>query len=136
MKSIFRALSLSAAVSTALLIAVPAEARILIDALGGEVKIEGALSSEARARVGGRVEGMEFDDGRVLQMGGEIIGTVHHGYLELAAELGLEIVPSYTDESGENGYDMLDGAHIGEDWLSEEDGACFARVEEEARRML
>ena len=52
MKSIFRALSLSAAVSTALLIAVPAEARILIDALGGEVKIEGALSSEARARVG------------------------------------------------------------------------------------
>ena len=79
--------------------------------LGGGGHDAGHL--EARARVGGRVEGMEFDDGRVLQMGGEIIGTVHHGYLELAAELGLEIVPSYTDESGENGYDMLDGAHIG-----------------------
>ena len=52
MKSIFRALSLSAAVSTALLVAAPAEARILIDALGGEVKIEGALSTDARARFG------------------------------------------------------------------------------------
>ena len=52
MKSTFRALSLSAAVSTALLVAAPAEARIMIDALGGEVKLEGALSSEARARVG------------------------------------------------------------------------------------
>ena len=90
---------------------------------------------EARARVGGRVEGMEFDDGRVLQMGGEIIGTVHHGYLELAAELGLEIVPSYTDESGENGYDMLDGAHIGEEWLTEADLASFARLEEEMLRI-
>lgn len=85
---------------------------------------------EARARVGGRVEGMAFDDGRVLQMGGEIVGTVHHGYLALAAELGLEIVPSFTDEPGENGYDMLDGTHIGEGWLSEEDGAAFTRLEE------
>ena len=90
---------------------------------------------EARARVGGRVEGMQFGDGRVLQMGGEIIGSVHHGYRELAAELGLNVVPSYTDEPGESGYDMLDGAHIGEDWLSEEDGACFARVEEEVLRI-
>ena len=50
MKSTFRALSLGAAVSTALLVAAPAEARIMIDALGGEVKLEGSLSSEARAR--------------------------------------------------------------------------------------
>lgn len=85
---------------------------------------------EARNRVGGRVEGMAFDDGRVLQMGGEIVGTVHHGYLELAAELGLAIVPSLTEEPGEHGYDMLDGTHIGEDWLSEEDGAVMARLDE------
>ncbi len=52
MKSTFRALSLSAVVTSALLIAAPAEARIMIDALGGEVKLEGSLSSEARARVG------------------------------------------------------------------------------------
>jgi len=50
MKSTFRALSLGAAVSTALLVAAPAEARIMIDALGGEVKLEGSLTSEARAR--------------------------------------------------------------------------------------
>jgi monoamine oxidase len=86
---------------------------------------------EARSRVGGRVEGMKFDDGRVLQMGGEIVGTVHHGYLELAAELGLTIVPSYTDEPGMYGYDMLEGAHLGEDWLTEADLASFARLDEE-----
>ncbi|MCX6392646.1 MAG: NAD(P)/FAD-dependent oxidoreductase [Actinobacteria bacterium] len=86
---------------------------------------------EARSRVGGRVEGMKFDDGRVLQMGGEIVGTVHHGYLELAAELGLTIVPSYTDEPGMYGYDMLEGAHLGEDWLTEADLASFSRLDEE-----
>ena len=52
MKSTIRAFSLSAAVTSALLLAAPAEARIMIDALGGEVKLEGSLSSEARARVG------------------------------------------------------------------------------------
>ena len=90
---------------------------------------------EARDRVGGRVEGMRYQDGRVLQMGGEIVGTVHHAYLELAAELGLEIVPSYTDEVGENGYDMLDGAHIGDDWLTAADRACMKRVEAELERI-
>lgn len=84
---------------------------------------------EARARVGGRVEGMRFDDGRVLQMGAELIGTVHHAYRALAAELGLEIVPSFTAEPGEDGYDMLDGTHIGEGWLSEEDTAALGRLD-------
>ena len=78
---------------------------------------------------------MKFDDGRVLQMGGEIVGTVHHGYLELAAELGLTIVPSYTDEPGMYGYDMLEGAHLGEDWLTEADLASFARLDEELLKM-
>lgn len=53
MKSTLRALSLGASVlSAAMVVAPSAEARILIDALGGEVKLEGYLSSEARARVG------------------------------------------------------------------------------------
>lgn len=53
MKSTLRALSLGASVlSAAVLVAPSAEARILIDALGGEVKLEGYLSSEARANVG------------------------------------------------------------------------------------
>ena len=90
---------------------------------------------EARARVGGRVEGMKFDDGRVLQMGGEIVGTVHHGYRELAAELGLEIVPSYTEEPGAYGYDMLEGAHIGDEWLAGEDLTALDRLDEELLRI-
>ena len=53
MKSTLRALSLGVSVlSAAVLVAPGAEARILIDALGGEVKLEGYLSSEARANVG------------------------------------------------------------------------------------
>lgn len=53
MKSTLRALSLGASVlSAAVLFAPLAEARIMIDALGGEVKLEGYLSSEARANVG------------------------------------------------------------------------------------
>src|SRR4051794_36943778 len=68
------------------------------------------LLVEARERVGGRVEGVELDDGRTLQMGGEIVGQVHHAYLGLAAELGLALVPSYVDEPGEPGFDLIDGA--------------------------
>ena len=53
MKRSIRALSLGAcALSSALLVSTPADARIVINALGGEVEIEGFLSSEARARVG------------------------------------------------------------------------------------
>lgn len=53
MKSTLRALSLGASVlATTMVVAPSAEARILIDALGGEVKLEGYLSSEARANVG------------------------------------------------------------------------------------
>ena len=44
-------------------------------------------------------------------------------------------MPSYTDESGENGYDMLDGAHIGEEWLTEADLASFERLQEEMLRI-
>jgi len=54
MKRTLRALSVGAvALSSSFLVSAPAEARIQIDALGGEVEINGYLSSEARARVGG-----------------------------------------------------------------------------------
>ena len=53
MKRPLRALSLALGVSAlVLLVAMPAQARIQLDALGGEVLIEGFLSSEARARMG------------------------------------------------------------------------------------
>jgi len=54
MKRTLRALSVGAvALSSSFLVSAPAEARIQIDALGGEVEVNGYLSSEARARVGG-----------------------------------------------------------------------------------
>ena len=56
---------------------------------------------EARDRVGGRVEQVVLDDGRPVQLGGEVVGNRHVAYLELVAELGLTLVPSYVAEPGE-----------------------------------
>ena len=79
------------------------------------------LVLEARDRVGGRVEQELLSDGRALQLGGEVVGTSHRAYLDLAAELELEVVPSYTDEPGEQAYDLLDGVVIGDGWLDADD---------------
>jgi monoamine oxidase len=54
---------------------------------------------EARDRVGGRVEHERLPDGRSLQLGGEVVGIGHSAYLELAAELGLEIEPSSGEQA-------------------------------------
>ena len=45
---------------------------------------------EARDRPGGRVEQAVLDDGRVVQLGGEVVGSFHTAYLGLAEELGLD----------------------------------------------
>ena len=59
------------------------------------------LVLEARDRVGGRVEQVQLPDGRLLQLGGEVVGRAHTAYLGLVAELGLTLVPSYVAEPGE-----------------------------------
>jgi monoamine oxidase len=82
---------------------------------------------EARDRVGGRVEHEALPDGRALQLGGEVVGTSHRSYLELAEELELEIVPSYTEEPGEQAYDLLDRTVIGDGWLDDEDRRSIAQ---------
>ena len=56
---------------------------------------------EARSRVGGRVEQVELADGRLVQLGGEVVGNAHTSYLGLVEELGLTLVPSYVAEPGE-----------------------------------
>jgi len=68
---------------------------------------------EARGRPGGRVEQAVLDDGRVLQLGGEVVGSFHTAYLGLAAELGLETEPSYVAEPGEMSWDLAEGAGQG-----------------------
>ena len=46
---------------------------------------------EARDRVGGRVEQVSVDDGRPVQLGGELVGRAHAAYLGLVEELGLTL---------------------------------------------
>ncbi|MEV7616639.1 NAD(P)/FAD-dependent oxidoreductase [Streptomyces sp. NPDC089799] len=58
------------------------------------------LVLEARDRVGGRVEQTALPDGRLVQLGGEVVGRAHTAYTALAAELGLTLLPSYVAEPG------------------------------------
>ncbi|MFE1228709.1 flavin monoamine oxidase family protein [Streptomyces sp. NPDC058745] len=58
------------------------------------------LVVEARDRVGGRVEQNRLPDGRLVQLGGEVVGRAHTAYTDLVAELGLTLVPSYVAEPG------------------------------------
>ncbi|MFE5626769.1 flavin monoamine oxidase family protein [Streptomyces virginiae] len=58
------------------------------------------LVVEARDRVGGRVEQTELPDGRLVQLGGEVVGRAHTAYTSLAAELGLTLTTSYVAEPG------------------------------------
>jgi monoamine oxidase len=86
---------------------------------------------EARERVGGRVEQLRIDDGRPVQLGGEVVGELHTAYLGLVEELGLTLQASYTAVTGETTYDLLEGVERGDAWpfRSEEDRADHARVE-------
>jgi monoamine oxidase len=86
---------------------------------------------EARPRVGGRVEQVALDDGRLVQLGGEVIGNAHTAYQQLVAELGLTLVPSYVAEPGELTWILSDGIHVGDipTWFSRDDHDSMARVE-------
>lgn len=86
---------------------------------------------EARDRVGGRVEQVRVDEGRPVQLGGEVVGRVHTSYLELAAELGLALEPSYLAVAGATTYDLAEGVERGADYpfRSEEERDDYERVE-------
>jgi monoamine oxidase len=72
------------------------------------------LVLEGRDRPGGRVEQAVLDDGRVVQLGGEVVGSFHTAYLALAAELGLETERSYVAEPGTMSWDLAEGPGQGE----------------------
>src|SRR5262245_49209053 len=78
---------------------------------------------EARGRVGGRVEQVTLEDGRIVQLGGEVVGNGHTAYQQLVAELGLTLIPSYVAEPGELTYVLHDGVYIGDEpsWFSDDD---------------
>ena len=53
------------------------------------------VALEARNRPGGRVEQTQLADGRLVQLGGEVVGPFHEAYCGLVEELGLTLVPSF-----------------------------------------
>ena len=86
---------------------------------------------EARDRVGGRVEQLRIDDGRPIQLGGEVVGPFHTAYLGLVEELGLTLQPSYTAVEGATTYDLLEGVERAESWpfATVAERADYERVE-------
>lgn len=86
---------------------------------------------EARMRPGGRVEQLTTDDGRRVQLGGEIIGTFHTAYKKLVGELGLTIGPTFTDSEGETTWMVSGRRYTGDDlpWMSAADRRCYDTIE-------
>ena len=82
---------------------------------------------EARNRPGGRVEQTTLADGRLVQLGGEVVGPFHEAYTGLVAELGLTLEPSFPQLPGEDTFVLTTGRVIGDDFpfLSEADRASY-----------
>jgi len=89
------------------------------------------LVLEARDRPGGRVEQALLDDGRAVQLGGEVVGSFHTAYLQLAAELELDLEPSYVAEAGAMSWDLVEGPGQGEwpPFFTDADVADAERIE-------
>lgn len=86
---------------------------------------------EARDRPGGRVEQTTLADGRLVQLGGEVIGQFHTAYRALVAELGLTVVPAFPAMPGEDTTILSEGRFVtdGVGWLSKEDLSEYERAE-------
>lgn len=93
---------------------------------------------EARPRVGGRVEQVELDDGRRVQLGGEVVGVAHTSYLGLVAELGLTVTASYVAEPGEITRQVPGSVDIGDwpSWCTPADRASYDEVEAALAKVL
>ncbi|HWE12854.1 MAG TPA: FAD-dependent oxidoreductase [Solirubrobacteraceae bacterium] len=97
----------------------------------------GVVVLEARDRIGGRVDAVTLPDGRTVQMGGEVVGRQHTAYLDLVAELGLTMEPSYVGDPGEMSWGLEEGVYVGDDapWMTDEERADAARIEREFARL-
>jgi len=86
---------------------------------------------EARDRPGGRVVQTRMPDGRLVQLGGEVIGAFHTAYRGLVEELGLTIEPAFPSVPGEDTYMLAGGRFVGNDfpWMTDEDRTSYAKVE-------
>jgi monoamine oxidase len=86
---------------------------------------------EARGRPGGRTEQTTMADGRIVQLGGEVVGSFHEAYIQLVSELGLTLVPAFPDLPGEETWVMTDGHFVGDEppWFDDGDRAAYATAE-------
>jgi monoamine oxidase len=92
---------------------------------------------EARGRPGGRVEQTQLPDGRLVQLGGELVGPFQEAYHGLVDELGLTLETSFVSARGEETYVLAEGRFVGDGypWMSDEDRASYAAVEEQFIRL-
>ena len=86
---------------------------------------------EGRGRPGGRVLQTTLEDGRIVQLGGEVIGVAATSYRELVEELGLTLVPAFPGLPGADTTVLNDGRFVGDDfgWMADEDRAAYEKVE-------
>jgi monoamine oxidase len=85
---------------------------------------------EARGRAGGRVEQQRLADGRLVQLGGEVVGPAHTSYLSLVAELGLTTEPAFPSYVGDDTWVLADRVLVGDHpWFTDEDRLSYATVE-------
>jgi monoamine oxidase len=87
---------------------------------------------EARNRPGGRVEQTTLADGRLVQLGGEVVGPFQTAYCGLVEELGLTLEPSFPQLPGEDTAVLVDGRVIGDSfpWMSDADRASYDAAEQ------
>jgi monoamine oxidase len=92
---------------------------------------------EARGRPGGRVEQTQMPDGRLVQLGGELIGPFQSAYRDLVEELGLTLESAFPSVPGEETFMLAEGRFVGDGypWMSDEDRASYAEVEDEFRKL-
>ena len=92
---------------------------------------------EARGRPGGRVEQTELADGRLVQLGGEVVAPFHTAYAELVAELGLTIVPGFPSLPGQETFVLADGRMVGEGFpfFDDEDRRSYEHADRAFREL-
>ena len=86
---------------------------------------------EARGRPGGRVEQTQLADGRLVQLGGEVVAPLHAAYTRLVRELGLTLVPAFPSLPGEETFVLADREHMvgeGFPFFDDEDRRSYEAV--------
>jgi monoamine oxidase len=92
---------------------------------------------EARNRPGGRVEQTQLADGRIVQLGGEVVGAFQTAYTGLVEELGLTLTDAFPNLPGEETWVLAERTVVGDGypWMSDDDRASFAAVDEAFSRL-